>query len=174
MPVELPTAASVGAIALGALGRFGEAFGRVREAMRIAEEAGHVYSLLFPLFGLGIVKLDQGDFAGAVAPPVISARKLEMLRHSLIQHAGHLHAILSPAWRRYLALPREILDPAAQPNLEALTELEQHFAKIENSPNYKHLAKHPEFQTTYELLSEYVAALSASHSTLQLPPPPER
>jgi class 3 adenylate cyclase/tetratricopeptide (TPR) repeat protein len=56
------------AIALGALGRFAEAFGRVSEATHIAEEAGHVYSLLFPLFGLGTLKLDQGDFAGAVAP----------------------------------------------------------------------------------------------------------
>jgi class 3 adenylate cyclase/tetratricopeptide (TPR) repeat protein len=56
------------AIALGALGRFAEAFGRVREAMRIAENAEHVYSLLFPLFGFGILKLDQGDFLGAVAP----------------------------------------------------------------------------------------------------------
>ncbi len=54
--------------ALGALGRFAEAFGRLREAMQIAEEAGHVYTLVFPLFGLGILKLDQGDFAGAVAP----------------------------------------------------------------------------------------------------------
>jgi tetratricopeptide (TPR) repeat protein len=36
--------------------------------MQIAEEAGHVWSLLFPLVGLGTLKLDQGDFAGAVAP----------------------------------------------------------------------------------------------------------
>jgi tetratricopeptide (TPR) repeat protein len=56
------------AIALGALGQFAEGFGRLREAMHIAEEAGHVYSLLFPLFGLGTLKLDQGDFAGAIAP----------------------------------------------------------------------------------------------------------
>jgi len=56
------------AIALGALGRFDEAFGRVREAMHIAETAEHIYSLLFPLFGFGILKLDQGDFPGAVAP----------------------------------------------------------------------------------------------------------
>src|SRR6266511_3253241 len=54
--------------ALGALGRFAEAFGRLREAMQIAEEAGHVYPLLFPRLGLGTLKLDQGDFAGAVAP----------------------------------------------------------------------------------------------------------
>jgi tetratricopeptide (TPR) repeat protein len=56
------------AVALGTLGRFPEAFGRLREAMQIAEEAGHVWTLLFPLIGLGTLKLDQGDFAGAVAP----------------------------------------------------------------------------------------------------------
>jgi tetratricopeptide (TPR) repeat protein len=56
------------AMALGAVGQFAEAFGHLREAMHIAEEAGHVYSLLFPLFGLGTVMLDQGDFAGAVTP----------------------------------------------------------------------------------------------------------
>ena len=56
------------AIALGVLGRFPEAFGRLREALQIAEEAGHVWTLLFPLIGLGTLKLDQGDFAGAVAP----------------------------------------------------------------------------------------------------------
>jgi tetratricopeptide (TPR) repeat protein len=54
--------------ALGALGRFAEAFGHLREAIHIAEEAGHVYTLVFPLLGLGTLKLDQGDFAGAVAP----------------------------------------------------------------------------------------------------------
>ena len=56
------------AIALGAIGQFAEALEPVRDAMQIAEEAGHVYSLLFPLFGLGVLKLDQGDFAGALAP----------------------------------------------------------------------------------------------------------
>ena len=56
------------AVALGALGRFTEAFGHLREAMHIAEEAGHVFTLLFPLFSLGTLTLDQGDFAGAVAP----------------------------------------------------------------------------------------------------------
>jgi DNA-binding winged helix-turn-helix (wHTH) protein/tetratricopeptide (TPR) repeat protein len=56
------------ATALAALGRFDEALWRVRETLRIAEEAGHVYSLLYPLFGFGILQLDQRDFVGAVAP----------------------------------------------------------------------------------------------------------
>jgi tetratricopeptide (TPR) repeat protein len=69
------------AIALGALGRFAEAFGRLREAMHIAEEAGHVYTLVFPLFSLGTLKLDQGDFAGAVAP---LERGLDLCRTRLV------------------------------------------------------------------------------------------
>jgi tetratricopeptide (TPR) repeat protein len=56
------------AIALGTLGRFVEAHAPLREATRLAEEVGHVYSRITPLFGLGTLKLDQGDFAGAVTP----------------------------------------------------------------------------------------------------------
>jgi len=63
--------------ALGGLGRFAEAFGRLRESMHIAEEAGHVYTLLLPLFSLGTLKLDQGAFADAVAP---LERGLELCR----------------------------------------------------------------------------------------------
>jgi class 3 adenylate cyclase/tetratricopeptide (TPR) repeat protein len=63
--------------ALGALGRFAEAFGRLREAIQIAEEAGQVNSLVYPLMDLGTLTLDQGDFAGAVAP---LERGLELCR----------------------------------------------------------------------------------------------
>jgi tetratricopeptide (TPR) repeat protein len=90
------------AMALGALGRFAEAFGRLREAMHIAEEAGHVYSLLFPLFGLGTLKLDQGDFAGAVAPlerglDLCRTREVPWLLHDF---AGALGAAYHGTGRR--------------------------------------------------------------------------
>jgi tetratricopeptide (TPR) repeat protein len=65
------------AMALGALGRFAEAFGHLREAMHIAEQAGHALSLLFPLFSLGMLKFEQGDFAAAIAP---LERGLELCR----------------------------------------------------------------------------------------------
>lgn len=112
--------------------------------------------------------------AGEGAPPKASARKLEALRRSLIHNAAQLQAILSPTWRQYLVLPKEIVDPAAHPNLETLMAVQQRFAKIDSSPNYKDLVKQPEFQATYELLREYVNTLSASRPTLQLPPPPEK
>jgi tetratricopeptide (TPR) repeat protein len=54
--------------------------------MHIAEAAGHVYSLLFPLLGLGTLTLDQGDFAGAVAP---LERGLELCRTR--QASSRLH-----------------------------------------------------------------------------------
>ncbi|MBI1728685.1 MAG: hypothetical protein HYR50_15600 [Candidatus Rokubacteria bacterium] len=79
--------------ALGAVGRFAEAFGRLREAMHIAETAGHVYTLLFPLFDLGTLKLDQGDFAGAVAPlerglELCRTREIPMLFHDFVWALG--------------------------------------------------------------------------------------
>jgi tetratricopeptide (TPR) repeat protein len=79
--------------ALGALGRFAEAFGRLREAMHIAEDAGHVYTLVFPLFSLGTLTLDQGDFAGAVAPlerglDLCRTREVPLLLHDFAWALG--------------------------------------------------------------------------------------
>jgi tetratricopeptide (TPR) repeat protein len=90
------------AIALMPLGQFAEAFRRLREAMHIAEETGQVLSLLQALLGLGTLKLDQGDFAGAVAP---LERGLELCRTRevplLIQEfAGALGAAYSGTGRR--------------------------------------------------------------------------
>jgi len=79
--------------ALGALGRFAEAFGRLREAMHIAEDAGHVYTLVFPLFSLGTLTLDQGDFAGAIAPlerglDLCRTREVPLLLHDFAWALG--------------------------------------------------------------------------------------
>ena len=78
------------------LGRFPEAFGRLREAMQIAEEAGHVWTLLFPLIGLGTLKLDQGDFAGAEAPlerglDLCRTREMPLLLHDFAWALGVAH-----------------------------------------------------------------------------------
>ncbi len=109
------------------------------------------------------------------APSAAPGRKLEVMRQSLVHHAGRLHSHLSPAWRQYLALPKEILDPAAQQNVEALKALELRFVKIQDTPGYKGLADHPEFQATHEILREYIRALDSSNGpTLHIPPPPAR
>ncbi len=109
--------------------------------------------------------------SGLAMPHAISPRRLEGLRHSLIHHAGRLHVTLNLAWRQYLALPREIMDPTATPNLEALKSLEQRFAKVASTPVYRELAENPEFQVTHELLREYIHSLPLIGPVTHLPPP---
>lgn len=126
-----------------------------------------------------LVELTQsnpGTPAGEGAPPAppASSTKLEAVRRSLVHHAGQLHAILSPDWRQYLALPRGILEPATPPNLEALIALRQRFEKTAATPTYKNLTDRPEFQTTFELLRQYIDTLSTTGPALQLPPPPPK
>lgn len=105
--------------------------------------------------------------------PAISPKLIEATRRSLLQSEGHLQAMLSPEWQRYLSLPAEIQQPGATPTPESLAPALQHFAAVNSAPDYQHLAKRPEFQDTYELLREYQKALSANRPTLQLPPPPK-
>jgi class 3 adenylate cyclase/tetratricopeptide (TPR) repeat protein len=84
------------AIASGALGRFAEAFGHLREAMHIAEEVGHVQTLVFPLFTLVTLKLDQADFAGAVVPlerglDLCRTREVPLLLHHFVWALGEVY-----------------------------------------------------------------------------------
>jgi len=111
---------------------------------------------------------------GEPVPLQPTPRKLDVLRRSLIHSAGQLHAMVSPEWRQYLALPKEILEPAGHPSVESLTAVEQHYARVATAPHYRQLAARPEFQTTHQLLQEYLAALSTEGPALQLPPPPTR
>jgi lipid-binding SYLF domain-containing protein len=106
------------------------------------------------------------------AVPEMSPRRLDVLRRSLNQSAGQLQAILTPEWRPYLAMPREIHEPGAQPSLESLALVQRRFDHINSSGEYRQLVQHPAFQTTYELLREYERALAGTRQTLQLPPPP--
>lgn len=55
----------------------------------------------------------------------------------------------------------------------AVTAALNRFDRVNSSPEFKELAGRVEFQTTLELLREYVAALSAGGPVLHLPPPPK-
>jgi hypothetical protein len=98
----------------------------------------------------------------------------EALRRSLIQYDAQLQAILSPAWRHYLALPKDALEPGKDSSLEELRTAEHRFAKVESSSEYKQLAERFEFQTTHELLREYIDALAAPCATAHLAAPPRK
>ena len=111
---------------------------------------------------------------GVNEPPiaVVSPRVIEGIRRSLVRSSAQLQAILSPEWRPYLALPRELEGPGVYPPLESISPALQHFAHVNASPEYRRLVQRPEFQTTYELLREYEQSVTATRPTLELPPPP--
>ncbi|MGQ0636947.1 MAG: lipid-binding SYLF domain-containing protein [Planctomycetaceae bacterium] len=127
-----------------------------------------------------LVELTQGEPAAPAATeaipiqPKATEQDLEGLRRSLVDKASQLRAILNPTWQKYLALPRETNDPAAKPDLDALTELQQRFERIDKAPEYKNLRERAEFQSTRKLLREYIDALSVSGPTLHLPAPPAK
>ena len=106
------------------------------------------------------------------AAPTVSPRLIEGLRRSLNRSSDQLQTILSPVWKPYLAMPKELQLPGTTPPAESLTQTISRFAHVSVAPEYKRLAQRPEFQTTYELLREYEQAVTAAHPTLQLPPPP--
>jgi lipid-binding SYLF domain-containing protein len=111
----------------------------------------------------------------ATEHPVVpeSPKLVEGLRRSLNQNAGQLHALLTPEWRKYLALPGELQQPGTPPTPESLKRLLDRFARINSAQEYQHLATRPEFQHTYEVLREYDKAIAGERPTLQLPPPPQ-
>lgn len=104
--------------------------------------------------------------------PAVSPRLIEGLRRSLVRNSEQLQTILSPEWKPYLSIPRELREPGNYPSVESLNVTLKHFAIVNSSPDYRNLTQRPEFQGTYELLREYEQAVSSTHSKMQLPPPP--
>jgi SH3 domain-containing YSC84-like protein 1 len=104
-----------------------------------------------------------------------TATKLPTLRQALGKNATQLYAIVDEPWRKYLALPKEVFEGNNPPRVESLQAALTQFDRVVQDPTYKTLAQRPEFQSTYELLREYVRQISeAARQQLALPPPPPR
>ncbi len=93
------------------------------------------------------------------------------IRKELAQSAQSLNAVLPPEWQKYLALPPAVYGQAEPPPLDALNACRQKFEKVNSEGSYAQLRGRPEFQTTLELLRDYIAAL-AKPAVVPLPPPP--
>ena len=146
------------------------AFYGPQTAQRVPESANQLRNYLTQL----TTAVATAPQATAVQPE-LSAKRLDALRRTVSQNTAQLHGVLPADWRMYLALPKEFSQPAGHPSVDSLTAVEQRFAKVNSSPAYKQLAQRPEFQTAYEALREYRAALSEAQPAqpgLQLPPPP--
>lgn len=117
------------------------------------------------------VAATTGDPAAVAMPATpVSSTRLQAIHNSLYYEGAQLHAILSPEWQQYLALPAQTA-PSNALDRQSLASVYARFTKVNSSAEFKELTSRPEFQTTFELLREYNNAL-ATGSTLQLPAPP--
>lgn len=122
---------------------------------------------------VGTTAPPAANAVGTVTPAValVTPTRLEAIQYSLYHEGAQLHAILSPEWQTFLALPAEV-EPASAIDRQSLAAVYARFNRVNSSAEFKQLTTRPEFQTTLDLLREYNDALTASSSTLQLPAPP--
>ena len=109
--------------------------------------------------------------AGVVQTSLVTPTRLEAIQSALYSEGAQLHAVLSPEWQKFLALPAEV-EPATAIDRNALASVYARFNRVNASNEFKELTSRPEFQTTLQLLTEYSAALDANPTVLRLPAPP--
>ncbi len=115
--------------------------------------------------------------ASAVQGQVILAQQhstaeVDHVRDQLAKFARELYEILDPTWQSYLGLPAEVFQANGHPSLEALRQSLDRFNVVRSGAAYAALANHPEFQSTYGLLTHYIQELSNNQQPLNLPAPP--
>jgi lipid-binding SYLF domain-containing protein len=119
-----------------------------------------------------VANLANVDAKGPIAG---RAQDANQLRKDLAQSARVMNAILSPEWQRFLALPPAVYGTQEHPSLEALNGSRRNFDRVNTDGAYANLRSRTEFQATFELLKDYIAALEKSAIlpiTVPLPPPP--
>lgn len=108
--------------------------------------------------------------------PILAAQhsreEADHVRDQLATFARELYEVLDPAWQQYLALPAQVFSGNGNPPLNVLEQSLARFDTVRTNPQYRALADHPEFQSTYGLLKHYIQELSQSSKELNLPPPP--
>jgi lipid-binding SYLF domain-containing protein len=95
----------------------------------------------------------------------------QRLRRDLVQSVQSMNAVLPVEWQRFLALPPAVFAQGPPPTLDALNAVRQNYEKVNNDPAYAQLKARTEFQTTLELLRDYIGAVSGP-GVIPLPPPP--
>ncbi len=92
------------------------------------------------------------------------------LQQQLAESSRRLAGIVDERWRSYLALPPQVYTQHEVPR-EAIQQALEKFHRVALNPEYQALTQRPEFQETYQRLSEFVATQGAV-PPLSLPAPP--
>jgi hypothetical protein len=110
----------------------------------------------------------------APAPAAASgAPDLGAVRAALAQQAQTLLGLLDDNWKRFLALPQEIVTGQGQVSSAALTDAISRYETVVRDPQYQALTQRPEFRATLELLRKYREFSAIVSGPLPfLPPPP--
>ena len=103
---------------LAELGEFGEAMTRGEEAVRIARESDHPYSLVLAHRSLGLVSLRRGDVSSAIVP---LERAVEVCRVAQVRvafditagHLGYAYALMGRLPEGMSLVEEALADPAA-------------------------------------------------------------
>jgi lipid-binding SYLF domain-containing protein len=110
---------------------------------------------------------------GPTVPPPPHADYVDSVRAQLADSSLHLHKVVDPQWREYLALPGEVYAEGKTPSRESLERCLERYSTITKDSRYQALTASTEFRQTHALLVRYQAAVEGSKaSTLKLPPPP--
>lgn len=151
----------------------------VPQNAQLPASAVHLLNLIAQHSG-GVAPQQIAQTSGAASPGVPSSEAgpaalgdLAAVRGELGAQTPQLNALLDDNWKRFLALPPELLSPTAQPAPAALTEVIGRFESVLRDPQYQALTQRPEFRKTLELLRRYRELQSIVESpAMRLPPPP--
>ena len=82
--------------------------------------------------------------ASATTP---AAPDLAAVRAELAKQSQQLQAMLDDTWKRFLALPPELVSGTAQPSPAAVTDAISRYETVLRDPQYQALTQRPEFRT---------------------------
>ncbi|MDO4550449.1 MAG: lipid-binding SYLF domain-containing protein [Planctomycetia bacterium] len=109
----------------------------------------------------------------------VNLNDLESIRLALCDADAEMKKSLDPQWKTWLELPSEVTVVNGKPEMQKLKELQQRYYTVLSDPKYENLYMKEEFQTTRELLINYISVYeeelqkqNAPVSENPLPPPP--
>lgn len=109
-----------------------------------------------------------GAPSAAPAVPDLGAVRAELAKQS-----QQLLGLLDDNWKRFLALPQEIVTEKGQVSPATLTDVINRYEAVLRDPQYQALTQRPEFRATLELLRRYREfSAIVSQPMPFLPPPP--
>ena len=107
------------------------------------------------------------------APAAPVAAELQAVRTELAKQSQQLLALLDDNWKRFLALPQEIVTGTDQAQAASVTDAINRYEAVARDPQYQALTQRSEFRATLDLLRRYREFTTVvSNPAPLLPPPP--